>query len=84
MKTIIEEHDVRTAVDAARERFERGEEAFEAIKWAIARDPTEWTPLDDDETFCCTLQGAQSIGLPTVTVVYVVGVEVTIKAVKFW
>ena len=84
LRTVIEEPWVTSEADSAGDKFERGEEAFEAIKWAIARDPENGIPLNGAGLFAWFIQGAISIGLPTVAAVYtVMGNEITIKAVRF-
>ena len=84
LRTIVEEPWISAEVDSAAVRFERGEEAFNAIQWAIARDPKNGTPLNGNSVFEWVIQGAGSIGLPTVAVVYTVTEnEIIIKAVRF-
>lgn len=84
LRTVVEEPWVASEADSAADKFERGEEAFEAIKWAIARDPENGIPLNGGGLFAWFIQGARSIGLPTVAAVYTVTEDdITIKAVRF-
>ena len=84
LRTVVEESWVTSEVDSAADKFERGEEAFEAIKWAIAHDPENGIPLNGAGLFAWFIQGARSIDLPTVAVVYTVTeYDITIKAVRF-
>ena len=84
LRTVVEESWVKSEVNCVADKFERAKEAFEAIKWAIARDPENGIPLNGGGIFAWFTQGARSIDLPTVVVVYTVtGNEITIKAVRF-
>lgn len=40
MRSIREEPDVQRAVDEACDRWERAQEAWDALTWVLARDPT--------------------------------------------
>jgi hypothetical protein len=71
MRTLVEQPAVQAAVDGARDRWPRGHDAWEAVTWVLSRDPIIGRPLTESgKTRAFTLEGAQSIGLPTVTVVY--------------
>lgn len=68
---LIEERGAELAVNAALDKWPRAEDAWEAVTWVICRDPDIGIPLTESGlTRSFTLQGARSIGLPTVTVVY--------------
>src|SRR5271156_441527 len=85
MKRIRQEVGVDQVVDFAAERWTRGRDAWDAVLWALARDPGAGTALTrSGRSRSFTLSGAISIGLPTVTVVYVVdGDTVTIVDANF-
>jgi hypothetical protein len=73
------------AIDAAMTRFARAQDAVNALKWALARDPEGGTPLNESGTFVQSMRGALSIGLPAVTVLYKVEPEcVTLIAIRFF
>lgn len=72
------------AVGAASRRFARAEEAFEALKWTIARDPENGAPLGEGGAYARTLEGLPDSGLPTLTALYVLETDrVMIKHVWF-
>jgi hypothetical protein len=68
---VVEERAVSEAIDDARERFQRADDAWQAITWAIARDPEFGSPLTESgKTRLAVIQGAVSIDLPTLEIVY--------------
>lgn len=85
MRGLFEQPHVADAVDEARDRWPRGHDAWEAVTWVIARDPTVGAALTESgKTRAFTLDGAKSIGLPTVTVVYEVGeTNIIVHDVRF-
>ena len=85
MRTIREEPDVQRIVDEAMERWARAENAWETVQWALAHDPTVGEPLTEGGTArALSFQGARSIDMPTVTVLYVIEPEfVTIHSARF-
>lgn len=84
MLTVFESREAEESVNAALERWARAEDAWEAVKWVICRDPEFGTPLTESGwTRSFTLHGARSIGLPSVTVVYEIGVALTVHAALF-
>lgn len=71
MLEIVEEAQVTEAVHQARQRWARAYEQWEAVTWAIARDPEFGSPLTESgRTRLAVIQGARSIDLPTVELVY--------------
>ena len=80
MRDVREEPLVQRAVDAAYRRWPRTEEAWEAVTWALARDPySAGPPLSESGLVrAFVFDGAQSIGLPTVRAVYVIEPAVVI------
>jgi hypothetical protein len=72
VRGVIEDSRASRAVDDAKLRWPRADDAWNAVTWVLARDPEIGMPLNESGTTrAFTLDGARSIGLPTVTVVYV-------------
>ena len=59
---------------AAYRRWARANEAWEAVTWAIARDPYGAGPplTESGKTRQLVFEGARSIGMPSIRIVYVV------------
>ena len=74
MLDVREEPAVEKAVDAAYRRWARADEAWEAVTWAIARDPYGAGPplTESGKTRQLVFEGARSIGMPSIRIVYVV------------
>lgn len=74
MRDVREELAVQKAVDAAYRRWPRTDEAWEAVTWALARDPYSAGPALSESGLvrAFVFDGARSIGLPTVRAVYVI------------
>jgi hypothetical protein len=71
VRGVVESSRASRAVDDAKLRWPRADDAWEAVTWVLARDPEIGMPLRESGTSrAFTLDGAKSIGLPTVTVVY--------------
>jgi hypothetical protein len=70
--TVVEQPLVSRAIDDAKERWPRAHDAWDTISWILARDPQgSGIPLTESGAArSFTLDGARSIGLPTVTVLY--------------
>ena len=85
MKTVRQDSGIDAIVDFAAERWERGQDAWDAVVWALARDPGVGMPVTNSgRTRSFTLEGAKSIRLPTVTVLYVYdGDVITVFDVNF-
>lgn len=85
MRTVREDISVSFALQEAEVRFSRAEFAWEAVTFALARDPLEGVAVTESgKTRSFTLEGAKSIDMPTVTVLYVVDDEyVDIKEAMF-
>ena len=72
MRTVRQEISVDAAVDFASQKWARGRDAWDAMIWALARDPSRGVAVSPSgNTRTLTLHGAASIYLPTVTVLYV-------------
>ena len=81
MYGIIEDSRVSRAVDDASLRWPRANDAWEAITWVIARDPLIGVAVTESgKVRSFTFDGAKSIGLPTVTVLY--EIEPTVIVVR--
>jgi hypothetical protein len=85
MYALVEQPSVAAAVDEARERWPRAADAWDAVTWVLARDPGVGRALTDSgKSRSFTLEGARSIGLPTVTLVYEIGSGIiTVHDVRF-
>jgi hypothetical protein len=85
MRTVIEQSGVSHALDGARERWKRAQDAWDTVLWIIARDPDTGKPLTESgATRSFTLDGARSIDLPTVTVLYEIRLfDVLVHDAKF-
>mgnify|MGYP000421308519 CR=1 FL=1 len=71
MLTIVEQPTAKEALDNARDRWQRVDDAWEAITWALSRDPTFGDPITESgKTRLAVFQGARSISMPTIEVIY--------------
>lgn len=71
MHSIREEPAAESAVNDAHARWPRAEDAWEAVTWVLAHDPEVGQPLGESGRLrAFTFEGARSVGMPTVTVVY--------------
>jgi hypothetical protein len=71
---VREEPAVEKAVDAAYRHWPRADEAWEAVTWAIARDPFGAGPslTESGNIRAFVFEGARLFGMPSIRVVYVV------------
>lgn len=85
MLEICEEPAVRADVDAACEKWARAAEAWEAITWAIAHDPSVgYSITESGKVRVLESAGARSIQLPTVWMLYSYSdALVTVHEVRF-
>lgn len=86
MLDVREEPSVQKTVDSAYLQWPRADEAWEAVVWAVARDPYGAGPAltESGETRLMVFDGARSIGMPSVRAVYVVEPSsVVIREVQF-
>jgi len=83
--TIVEEPRVSVAIDDAKRRWRRTQDAWETITWTLAHHPEAGMPLTESgATRSFTIDGARSIDMPTVTVLYTISrLELTIQDAKF-
>ena len=71
MRTIREGDAAKRSLDSALERWSRAMDAWEAATWAIAHDPESGEPLTESgKTWAYSFEGARSIDLPSLTLVY--------------
>lgn len=72
MLTVIEEQAVKKALDHASERWDRTDSAWEALIWTLARDPEAGAPVTESgKTRSMVFEGARSIDMPTIEVIYI-------------
>ncbi len=86
MRDVREEPDVQRAVDAAYMRWSCTEEAWEAVTWALSRDPFSAGPAIGESGLvrAFVFDGARAIHLPTVRGVYTIEpAVVVVRAVVF-
>lgn len=85
MLCITENPEVQRAVDDACDRWARAAEAWDALIWALARDAEFGNVIGErGSRRAVTLEGARSIGLPTLTAVYRVEPRrVVVERVRF-
>ena len=71
MLDIRHEQAAAAALDAAQEKWEGADAVWRAMEWTLARDPKAGAPLNEAGTVrTYMIQGAQSHGWPTLTVIY--------------
>jgi hypothetical protein len=85
VRTVVEEPRVSVAIDDAKQRWRRAQDAWETITWTLVHDPEVGKPMTESGlTRSFTIDGARSIDLPTVTVLYTISrFELTIHDVRF-
>jgi hypothetical protein len=86
VRDVREDSSVEKAVDAAYLRWARADEAWEAVTWAIARDPFGAGPSLDESgnVRLMVFDGARSIDMPSVRIVYVIDhTAVTVRQAEF-
>jgi len=83
--TVVEQPRVSRAIDDAKQRWPRARDAWETVSWTLSHDPQAGKPLTESGmTRAFTLDGARSIGMPTVTVLYEISrYEITVHDAKF-
>jgi len=79
------EPEAQKAIDDACEVWLRADDQLNLLEWVLLRDPEEGKALTESGlTRTLTVQGAASISMPTVTVVYEIEPHrICIKAAKF-
>lgn len=76
MLGLSEEECVVEAVADACLKWQRADESWDAVTWAIARDPQTGAPLTEEGNVrIATWSGAKSIGMPDIEVIYRITLE---------
>lgn len=71
MRGVIHSKDAAEAYDDACEKWARADDAWLAAEWTIVHDPMAGMAMNEGGTVrAFTFEGAKSIGLPTLTIVY--------------
>jgi hypothetical protein len=82
--SVVEDSRVSHALDEAIERWARAQDAWDAVVWTLARHPEDGIALTESgQTRSLTLEGARSIDMPTITVVYEILASVVIRDARF-
>jgi hypothetical protein len=73
VRTIRHEPAAAEAYDLACEKWERASEVWSAMEWNLIHDPTVGTALSESGNVrAYVFQGAQSVGWPTLMVLYTI------------
>ena len=85
MRSVREHTEAVAAADDAFLKWTRAEDAWDSVKWVLARDPNVGVPLTEGSTLrAFTYVGGWAYDMPTIIVLYEVDAEyVTIKSAKF-
>jgi len=85
MRSVVESAEVMAEVDDAKERWRRADDAWEAICWVLARDPTCGHPLTEGGRLrSLVFDGSWAHEMPTIQVLYeITEHEVIIQKVAF-
>jgi hypothetical protein len=76
VRGVREETRVSEGLARACEKWPRAEQAWEAITWALARDPEVGRPLSESGDLRNVVwRGARSIGMPDIGVTYRISAE---------
>jgi len=69
IRTVIENFSVSEVLDAEQTVYPRLEEAFDALKWWLAREPDSGEIIDD-VNWLYMQDGDKEVGIPALVVVY--------------
>lgn len=86
LRDVREDRAVEQSVNDAYRKWARADEAWEAVTWALARDPYSAGPAitESGNVRVFVFEGARSFHMPTVRVVYLIEPHaVTIKSAFF-
>ena len=85
MRDVVEQPDVMQAVDEAKERWARAEDAWSVIPWVLSREPTVGNPLNEGGHLrSFAYEGSWAHEMPTIWVVYeITETQIIIHKVKF-
>jgi hypothetical protein len=83
--TVIESPDVMVAVDDAKERWARFDDAWSVVPWVLSYDPTVGYPLKEGGSIrSFVFDGSWAHEMPTIDVVYEITLtQVIIQRVRF-
>ncbi len=71
MRSIIEAPAVQDSVDDAREKWQRTDDVWDAVIWAVGKDPECGKAITESGLVrSFTLDGVLHLGIPTLTVLY--------------
>lgn len=71
MRGIREESAAQAAYDNAVKRWSRADDAWQMVTWVVVRDPLLGRPVTESgQTRAFTFDGARSIDMPDVTLLY--------------
>lgn len=82
---LIEEPTAQTALDEASLKWDQAYQAWECATWAVLHDHTlGWAVTTSGKTRSFTFDGARSLDMPTVTILYEIrGDEIVIHDALF-
>jgi hypothetical protein len=85
MRSVREDTEASATADDAFLKWARAEEAWDAVKWVLARDPNVGIPLTEGSALrAFTYVGGWAYDMPTIIVLYQVDAQyVTKKSAKF-
>ena len=76
MRAVVESQHVMAAVDDASERWTRADDAWQAVTWALSKDPTVGLPLaEGGHMRSLVFDGSRAHDMPTIDVVYEITTE---------
>jgi hypothetical protein len=85
MRSVVESAEVMAEVGDAKEKWARTDDAWDAICWALARDPTCGQPLTEGGHLrSIVFEGSWAHEMPTIIVLYeVTEHEIVIQKANF-
>ena len=85
MRSVREDLEAQLAADDAFVKWARAEEAWDAVKWVLSRDPNIGVPLSEGSRIrAFTSVGGWAYDMPTIVVIYETDLQyITIKSAKF-
>ena len=71
MRNVVESNEVMADVDDATKRWSRFDDAWSAVHWVLAKDPTVGTPLSEGgHVRAFVFAGSWAHDMPNIDVVY--------------
>jgi hypothetical protein len=85
MRSVVESAEVMADVDDAKDRWGRAQDAWDALFWVLARDPTVGEPLTEGGHLrSLVFDGSWAHEMPTIYVLYeITELEVIIQKARF-